>query len=143
SLYDTLARQSRRTALEAAATSNTVWFLLSVGVLLSLGKMGLFREYNFRWRATIVSEDFMRDSTQAMARPLQGLPLVQQPTEADVHWLATGELSEAQAEEESEASHQRHRLLWGRLFLAYLFYYGVLPRFVLMLISRWLAGRGW
>ncbi len=142
-LYDTLSQQSRRTALEAAATSNTVWFLLSIGVLLSLGKMGLFREYDFRWRATIVSDEFMRDATQAMALPLEGWPLVDQPDEADVRWLTTGDLSETDDQTNLEASHQKHRLLWGRLFLAYLLYYGVLPRFVLMVISRWLAARGW
>lgn len=142
-LYDTLSRQSRRTALEAAATSNTVWFLLSIGVLLSLGKMGLFREYDFRWQATIVSEEFMRDATVAMAAPLRGFPLVSQPDAADVRWLATGELSETDDQANPEASHQNHRQLWGRLFLAYLLYYGVLPRFVLMVISRWLAARGW
>ena len=142
SLYDTLSQQSRRTALEAAATSNTVWFLLSIGVLLSLGKMGLFREYDFRWKATIVSEEFMRQTTQTLARPLEGLPLVEQPADADVHWLATGEVSEGDPEN-AAARNQQHRQLWGRLFLAYLLYYGVLPRFVLMVISRWLAARGW
>ncbi|MCA9071185.1 MAG: DUF2868 domain-containing protein, partial [Planctomycetaceae bacterium] len=119
-LYGTLSQQSRRMALEAAATSNTIWFLLSLGVTLSLGKMGLFREYNFQWNATIVSEDFMRDATQELARPLQGLPLVSQPTDADVHWLATGEPSESGDSEEIELSQQYHRQLWGRLFLAYL-----------------------
>lgn len=156
-LYDTLSQQSRRTALEAAATSNTVWCLLSIGVLLSLGKMGLFRAYDFRWQATIVSEDFMRQTTQTMAMPIQGLPLVEMPGEADVHWLATGESPHPNpqgergqsvddsetAQESAEAAHQYHRQLWGRLFLAYLLYYGVLPRFVLMVISRWLAARGW
>lgn len=139
-LYETLSQQSRRMALEAAATSNTIWFLLSLGVTLSLGKMGLFREYDFRWRATIVSEDFMRDVTQEMARPLRGLPLVEQPTDADVHWLATGEVD---GPDDQGAIAQNHRQLWGRLFLAYLLYYGVVPRLVLMLISRWLAARGW
>ncbi len=143
SLYDTLSQQSRRMALEAAATSNTVWFLLSIGVLMSLGKMGLFREYDFRWRATIVSEEFMRESTQALAVPIKGWPLVSQPTEADVRWLATGKLSDTAGDKTPEESHQDHRQLWGRLFLAYLLYYGVLPRFVLMVVSRWLAARGW
>lgn len=142
-LYETLSQQSRRMALEAASTSNTVWFLLSLGVLLSLGKMGLFREYDFRWQATIVSEDFMRDTTQTMAKPIKGWPLVDQPTDADVHWLATGELSETALPDEIEQNQQYHRQLWGRLFLAYLLYYGVLPRFVLMIVSRWLAARGW
>ena len=143
-LYDTLSQQSRRTALEAAATSNTVWCLLSIGVLLSLGKMGLFREYDFRWKATIISEDSMLATTQTMASIIKGLPLVEQPSEADVHWLATGELSSPGEDAESEeTSHQNHRQLWGRLFLAYLLYFGVLPRFVLMVVSRWLAARGW
>ena len=143
-LYDTFSQQSRRMALEAAATSNMMWFLLSVGVLLSLGKMGLFREYDFRWQATIVSEEFMLDATQAMARPLQGLPLVSQPTQADVRWLATGELSAGDATTQTaEEGHQYHRQLWGRLFLAYLLYYGVFPRFILVILSRWLAARGW
>jgi hypothetical protein len=143
SLYDTLSQQSRRTALEAAATSNTVWFLLSLGVLLSLGKMGLFREYDFRWKATIVSEEFMQQATQAMALPIKGWPLVSQPDEADVRWLATGPPSGTDNTGPSEENNQYHRQLWGRLFLAYLLYYGVLPRFVLMVISRWLAARGW
>ncbi len=143
-LYDTFSQQSRRMALEAAATSNMVWFLLSVGVLLSLGKMGLFREYDFQWQATIVSEEFMLDATQTMARPIQGLPLVSQPTPADVRWLATRELSAGDANAQTaEEGHQYHRQLWGRLFLAYLLYYGVFPRFVLVILSRWLAARGW
>ncbi len=143
-LYDTISQQSRRMALEAAATSNMVWFLLSVGVLLSLGKMGLFREYDFRWQATIVSEEFMQGATAAMAQPIQGLPLVTQPTQADVRWLATGELSAGDSNAQTAAeSHQYHRQLWGRLFLAYLLYYGVFPRFILVILSRWLAARGW
>ncbi len=144
SLYDTFSQQSRRMALEAAATSNMVWFLLSVGVLLSLGKMGLFREYDFRWQATIVSEEFMQGATAAMAQPIQGLPLVTQPTQADVRWLATGELSAGDSNAQTAAEgHQYHRQLWGRLFLAYLLYYGVFPRFILVILSRWLAAQGW
>jgi hypothetical protein len=89
--YDTLSAQSRRLALEAAFTSNLAWLLISIGLFLSLGKMGLFRQYDFRWQATIVSDDFMLQATRALATPIRLLPLVSVPTAEDVHWLTRGE----------------------------------------------------
>ncbi|WP_166828244.1 DUF2868 domain-containing protein [Thalassoroseus pseudoceratinae] len=144
---ETLSQQSRRFALETAATSNLIWLLISLGIFVSLGKMGLFREYNFRWRATIVSSEFMLESTRALSQPIQSWPMVMVPDAADVHWLTTGEipappdekLSETEIAEQSQAARQA----WGRLFLAFVLYYGVLPRFLLTLISFALARRGW
>ena len=144
---ETLSDQSRRFALETAATSNLIWLLISLGIFVSLGKMGLFREYDFRWRATIVSSEFMLDSTRALATPIQSWPFVMVPNKADVHWLTTGEvpiepgqtLTETEIAERSQAARQA----WGRLFLAFLMYYGVLPRLILTLISFALAKRGW
>lgn len=145
--FDVMSDQSRRVALEAAATSNLVWLLLSTGVFLSLGKMGLFREYDFRWQATIVSTDFMKDASQLLSRPIAGWPLVEVPTDADVTWLATGEIAEAtetgNTTGAAKLTVQQTRQRWGRLFLAFVLYYGVLPRALLTLIAFALAKRGW
>ncbi len=144
---ETLSGQSRRFALETAATSNLIWLLISLGIFVSLGKMGLFREYDFRWRATIVSSEFMLESTRALSTPIQSWPMVMVPNEADVHWLTTGEvpvepgqiLNDTEIAEQSQAARQA----WGRLFLAFLLYYGVLPRLILTLLAFALAKRGW
>lgn len=141
--YDTLTRQSRQIALEAAATSNMLWLIAGLGIFAGLVRMGLFSEYDFRWQATIVSDDFMLESTQALARPIQSLPLAHMPTADDVQWLTTGEVSKASADEDVALRAHTIRKTWGQLFLAYLLYYGLLPRFLLVLISKWLAARGW
>lgn len=124
-----LLRRSRLGQWLASTLTHTFWLAFGVGALLATVLLLSFRQYDFFWGTTLLSEESFMALMQLIAAPAQAWGWISMDTELMRASRLGGEVVVSARE------------YWSGFLLSMLVIYGILPRLVFLLLSGVYAWR--